>query len=300
MLSAQLSANDGLSIESKIDNAFFTIGDRVVYELTVRHPANMQLVNLDTNETLRDFEIKEEKSFREKEKEVVTEGKRVIITSFQLGEYVLPPAKISYQDAKGEKKELLSNKLFVSVESVDKSTNENKDIRGVKGVAAYMSGRMKWFLWSIVLFAIGSFSVWFFLRRRSAKTSSTIRIPLLPPSDEAYQALHELFESDLLKRGQCKAYFSRISEIIRRYLERRLALTALESTTTEVLKAFYSLPLDASTQELLKTILETCDFVKFAKYKPIPNEILKLNQKSREVVEHIEAAYAPAAQSNSS
>lgn len=282
------ASDDHVSVESKIEKAFFTIGDRVQYELTIRHPANIHVLNIDTTETLQDFEIKEEKSFHEEDAGTITEGKRASITSFQLGEYVLPPAKISCETAKGEKKEIVSNKLFVSVESIDKKGQPEQDIKGPKGVVGFVSRLWRWFSAVILLAGVVTIGVWLW-RRNHQNHLAMEQIPSLSPSEEAYRALSELFDSDYLKRGQYKAYFSRMSDIIRRYLERHLRFLALESTTGEVLKTLASLSVDASIQELAQIVLESCDFVKFAKYRPAPDEIFKLNRQCKEIVDRFEA-----------
>ena len=75
-----------------------------------------------------------------------------------------------------------------------------------------------------------------------------------------------------------------MSEILKRYFERRFQINALESTTYEVIRSLKS-HLSLEDRNFVQHVLELCDFVKFAKYQPEVKEILKQNKDSMEIID---------------
>jgi hypothetical protein len=125
------------------------------------------------------------------------------------------------------------------------------------------------------------------------ETLKTIKESSLSPHDEAYQALNRLRHSDLLHQGNLKGYFFEMSEIIRRYFERRYQLPALESTTHELLSRLGE-KAPSDDVKLISEVLELCDLVKFAKYAPPVSEILRQNNQAKLIIDRTKEAVAPA------
>ena len=92
-------------------------------------------------------------------------------------------------------------------------------------------------------------------------------VSLLPPWMVAQKALEEIKSEDLPQQGKIKEFYTRLSGIIRHYLEDQLDIRAPEMTTEEFFS--YIKQKDALTDEqktALKNFLDCCDMVKFAKY----------------------------------
>ncbi len=83
----------------------------------------------------------------------------------------------------------------------------------------------------------------------------------------------KLKEEKLWQKGELKKYYTRLTEILRQYLENRYRVYSLELTTTETLYELVKIGFrkDASYNQL-KSILTGADLVKFAKYIPEPSE----------------------------
>lgn len=78
---------------------------------------------------------------------------------------------------------------------------------------------------------------------------------------------------------QPERFCTRLSEVVRTYLEERFGLRAPEQTTEEFLAALPSSPdLDADLQGLLGEFLTQCDWVKFAQGDPGRAECERLHQ----------------------
>ena len=85
---------------------------------------------------------------------------------------------------------------------------------------------------------------------------------------KALSALTQLRTQQLWQKGEIKEYQSRLTYIIREYLENRYEVSALESTTDEIVKNIRSANIDLTDIDSLKRILQVADLVKFAKAKP--------------------------------
>lgn len=94
--------------------------------------------------------------------------------------------------------------------------------------------------------------------------------PPEPPFDRAVRELALLKEKDLLGKGKIKQFYIELSDILRRYIEGRYEIAAVEATTYELKRVLRHPELPSEkTQEIL-TFLGRADLVKFAKFTPTP------------------------------
>ncbi len=280
-----------VSVKVEVDHAFITIGDRVNFKVTVSHPKNTRILSIAADEALSDFEIKSSQDFSFDEKDISHTGKNFVLTSYELGEYVIRPIRVEYE-REGKTMAAETNQLYLTVQSIGAPKDEQSDIRGIKGVMKLSPPQWIWVLLVLMLSAVAGLAI---LRRHlnRRKNMPDIRAPELSAHEEAYQALQRLQFSDLLQRGEVKLYFMTLSEIIRRFLERRFLIRALESTTTEICTALDG-QTEAENHSLVQNILELCDFVKFAKYRPDPQEIVQTSKQAREIVDRLKETITPA------
>lgn len=89
-----------------------------------------------------------------------------------------------------------------------------------------------------------------------------------PAHEIAEEKLDGLKSQKLWQQGLIKEYQSKLTFIIREYLENRYDVRALESTTHEILADLKKHDFDSSLNANLSEILTMADLVKFAKAKP--------------------------------
>ncbi|PIQ87261.1 MAG: hypothetical protein COV74_01700 [Candidatus Omnitrophica bacterium CG11_big_fil_rev_8_21_14_0_20_45_26] len=273
-----------ISVKSAVDNAFITIGDQVHFKITVTHDPKIQITQINTAEPLKDFEVKQDTPFKqEKSDGQIEEGRDVVFTSYQVGEYVMAPAIISYLDQNRTPQSTETNQLYLTVESIDQGQSASQDIKDVKGILLFQHSRWIWLALITGLLVIAA--IWRLFNRQKKHMTAMGEQPALSADEEAYRALNRLIESNLLKQQLYREYFFQLSEIIRRYFERRFYFSALESTTDEVMQSIRQKNLDGKTLTLIRQTLEFCDLAKFAKYKPSPAEVLELNRFSKEIID---------------
>ncbi|MDO9339365.1 MAG: hypothetical protein Q7T72_02410, partial [Bacteroidales bacterium] len=113
-----------------------------------------------------------------------------------------------------------------------------------------------------------------FIRKlKKPKTGVETVIDPDPAHIIAFRELEKLREEQLWQKGEIKYYYTKLTEILRQYLENRFRVFSLELTTVETLAALVKsgFKKDGSYNQL-KTVLTGADLVKFAKYNPEPPE----------------------------
>ncbi len=113
---------------------------------------------------------------------------------------------------------------------------------------------------------IGLIYAFFFAKKRIEQKKKK-----LPPFERAIEELKALESIKPTDQEEHKNYYSRLTDVIRRYLEEEAKISALESTSDELLsklellKDSGKLKLEHDTIKNLKSVLQTADLVKFAK-----------------------------------
>ncbi len=110
---------------------------------------------------------------------------------------------------------------------------------------------------------------WRFLRKNRKE-----KLPPPPSASQlAHQALDRLLASGLLDKGELADFFSKLSDILRTYIEARFSVRAPEQTTEEFLQAMAATrSFRPADRTLLQNFLTHCDLIKFARLEPTVQE----------------------------
>ena len=112
---------------------------------------------------------------------------------------------------------------------------------------------------------------WWYWRRQRFRIAPA---PPQPAHVLALQALHRLEQQNLIGQQQIDAFYVQLSAILRRYVEWRFRLRAPEQTTEEFLAAtLTSGGLLTTHRDALRTFLQHCDLVKFARHEPTADDM---------------------------
>lgn len=124
-----------------------------------------------------------------------------------------------------------------------------------------------WWVLVILLLAI-ALGIW--ALRRYKKEGTIIRKKPEPtPYEVAMRDLRELKTKNLWEQGMEKEYFTRLTDILRTYLDRRFGINAMEMTSREIINRLYDSDVK-DKRDYVRQILNVADFVKFAKVRPLP------------------------------
>jgi hypothetical protein len=105
-----------------------------------------------------------------------------------------------------------------------------------------------------------------------------------PPHEIALEELAALSGAGMLERAEVKEYHIEASDILRRYVEARFRVDALEMTTREVLAGLETAGSEPRFREGLRAFLDQCDLVKFAKVRPGMDASRQLLELGRRIV----------------
>ena len=92
--------------------------------------------------------------------------------------------------------------------------------------------------------------------------------PKMPPHIVAIKALEELKNRKLCENGKHKSYYTSLVSILKVYIDGRWDISVLDKTSAETMVALRDVELPRECRSNLISILETADFVKFAKVVP--------------------------------
>ncbi len=282
------------SVRTEVDTTVATVGDRITLTVSVDHPTGSR-ARLPDSVSVQPFEVL---ALRALPVETTPDGARssfeLALTVFELGELEVPGIPVEVVAADGTVEVLETDRYGIEVVSV--GADETGDIRGIRGPLGIPISSWVVALWVLLplLVAAGLYLLARRLRPRGEDRPLPALGPLARPAHEvALEALAELEASPLLEQGQVKEFHIAASDILRTYVEERFRVEALEMTTREVLDGLASAGADASFRVGLRTFLEACDLVKFAKARPTADESLAALQLARRIIVESVAVASP-------
>ena len=275
------TADIPVDVKNTADPRRVTLGDEIKYVLDIEYPKKFSLVPLPEPLPVAPFEVKFKEHSSAEERSRVHEHFLFTLTVFDLGEKKIPPIPIRIKDPQGMMYEIPTDEVSIQVVSIGKPT-EKADIRPIKGpVSLSLKAVQRWFL-ALAIFLITFVTAVVYFSRR--KRLSLDPESLLPPHERAMRELSRLRQKDLAGRDE-KIYYSELSDILRRYLERRFDLSVFEWTTVELVTELKARNFDPLVIEKIREVLEIADLVKFAKFSPPKTQFEKLEMELVSVVD---------------
>lgn len=159
-------------------------------------------------------------------------------------------------------------------DSIDFKQLQINDIKPIKQ-APFVWTDFLWILWLILgislLLALIGIIIYLIIKKK--KKGYVFKPPVvLPAHVRAVNELDKLKSEKIWLQGREKEFYSRLTDILRRYIYEREGINAMEMTSGEILNKIRQISEVDSVYDNLKQILSTADMVKFAKYKPYPDE----------------------------
>ena len=266
-----------------VDTTAVKIGEQLNYTLQIKADSTAQVVFPEAPifapfEVLTSFPID---TLKTQTHYLYT--KKYALIQFDSGDYYLPQQQVRVD---GFSK--IANLIPIRVNNVEVDTLKQNlyDIKPLTIVEKNYSALITRILWGLAvgLLLLGVLYTYLFQKRKKE-----LKARELPPFERAIEELKALENERLSEQEEFKAYYSRLTEVVRRYLEEEAKIDALESTSEELLlklnlrKDAGSLDLDHKTLKSLKAVLQNADLVKFAKSLP---EIHTATA-DRKAVEHV-------------
>ena len=266
-----ISAQQDYNLSVFVDTTKIRIGEQLNYKIELITDT-LNLIQFEKTPFFSSFEIIDEKeleTIRLKSKYKLR--KQYSLIQFDSGSFVIPRQKVRIAN-----KIKFSDSIPIYVSNVKVDTLKQKlyDIKPLAYVKKSYEKLIKRILFVsiILLMIIGILYTFFYKKRRKKLIEKEIL-----PFDRAINELKLLEEEKPKLQNEFKDFYSKLTEIVRRYIEDEVKLDALESTSQELITKLENLidkgnlDLEKETLKNLKKVLENADLVKFAKSTPETN-----------------------------
>jgi hypothetical protein len=270
--------------------ARLTVGDRFELSLVVTAP-HLSIVTGPIADSTGVFAVADEKRSTARRTASMVSTYRLSMAGFQAGRHPLPV--FTFLVSREQHVDTLrSDTGSVTIASV--LPPKMDDVNALAPPETFPNYLM-WILPGVLVLA-GVLAL--FLRRvfRRLRTMAELGRPPLPPWEEALESLDALPWRQWLEAQEFKPHYYALSEILKRYIERRFEFDAVEQTTTEMLASMraHKTPM----RDEVGRFFTGSDLVKYSKRVPPLEEAERAVEWVREFViktRPVEPAPEPAA-----
>ncbi|MEE3370762.1 MAG: hypothetical protein VX346_15590 [Planctomycetota bacterium] len=251
------------------------LSDEPVLTLTIRAAAGVEIEKPPFGEAVGDFLVRDfHEPLPQKQGEVTVLRQQYTLEPMRAGTLAIDPITIKFIDRRTtgtpSRHQIQSEDLAVEVSTV--LGDDAPSLSGLRPAASPValppppSRRLVWGgLAAVALGTLAATAFWW--RKRKVDE------PELSPAELAWLELERLVAADLAV-ADIKAYYSELTGVVRRFIERSTGIRAPEQTTEEFLRAIArDQSFSAPSSQRLAAFLQAADLVKFAGYQPASHDI---------------------------
>lgn len=260
-----------VNVETSIDSVAIFVGEQTGLHLkvTIKEGQKLQLPKIQAQQYLvPGVEVVDVLS---PDTEKVDNGCMIVsahyvLTSFDDTLYYLPPLKV-----KVDNKVYESKSLALKVLTLDVDTLHPNQFFPAKDV---QDNPFLWDEWSSVLWLsvlalflyLLAILAWIRLRSKKPIVFKVKIIKRIPPHQKALSSIEEIKTRSVTATPEdAKAYYTQLTDALRKYMMERFGFNAMEMTSYEIIERLKKED-DHQKIEELTMLFETADLVKFAKY----------------------------------
>ncbi|MBD5332381.1 MAG: cell wall anchor protein [Bacteroides sp.] len=286
--SVGMSAGD-VKLSVKLDSAYVLMGKATPLHVELQAPASPEgslIIPEDTLSQAVEVLRMLPADTTELPGDRIQVTREILLQSFDSGTYLLNPVKyVSGSET------IASNRLVLKVIPVDVDSlttiHDYADVvdpsrRLVDYLPDFLADYGVWILALLAVLAIGYFLARRYMRREVITEKKAV---VIPPYELAMQELEALKNDHLCEQGHEKEFYTRLTDILRRYLQGRFGINAMEMTTTQIRSILAQSEETRLTRRNMEQVLETADFVKFAKVRPLPDDNTRSFRSAQQFVE---------------
>lgn len=265
--------SQSVELKTQLDTNQIRIGEQFHLDIEILQPSGISIIFPEIKDTLMaNIEV-----LQSYPRDTIAEDENLIIrqrhrlTSFDSGFYEIPPLKFYIRSGQWSDS-LESNPMYLLVHSVAVDSTIF-DVKAPIHMPVSFLEVFPFVVGGLLLVAAIFFTVRYLRRRKKQKGIFTPDRPEDPAHVVALRELNRLREEKLWQRSEFKPYYTRLTDTIRRYMERRYNIPAMEMTSYEILDTWkQSERPEEYLSAKLNRLLNLADLVKFAKEKPIASD----------------------------
>lgn len=270
------SAQDNINVRVALDSAYIEMGRTTTLHVQVSGvlSPNGGIITPDT--LWKDVEVA---SITEPVIVDLGNGRKeltqdVIIQAFDSGLYTLPPVLYIQDSFVAQSNTPALKVLPVPVDSMttihDFAPIEKPARHFFDFLPDWMTDFGLWILLAIIVISAALFIYMRYIRK--GKMPLMPKKKVIPPYEFAIMRLQHLRNLNLCERGEEKEYYTQLTDILRTYLDARFGINAMEMTSSQIRQALNQNEETKLPKKHMEAVLETADFVKFAKVRPLPDD----------------------------
>ena len=190
----------------------------------------------------------------------------IVITSFDQGQYALPPLSMQRMTKDGVVDTLIFDSQLLDVKTmpVDTATFQLHDIKGQIKYPITFKEALPWVGAVLGILGVIALIVWLVIRYSKKRGAEAEKKE--PAHIVAFRKLDKYKGNKMWAPEKQKAFYSGVTDALREYIDARYDIGAMEMTTAEIMKELKKTDISEELQIGLKELFERADYVKFAKY----------------------------------
>lgn len=301
------SWSQDIAVSSSIDTNILLIGDQTNINLQLIQPKNKNVYFPVITDKIGDNV--EVLNFSKPDTSITSNGElkidmKILVTSFDTGYFAIPPFEFKYN--------VLSDSIYSSAQTqalllsvFPLKVDMEKGIADIKPIIDEpfrIKELLPYFLWFLLISILIAIGIYVYIRIKNNKPIISLpKKPAIPAHIIAKSKLDDLSNKKLWQNGAVKDYYSELTDIMRIYMEGRYSFGAMEMVSDDIIANLKMINIDATLIMDTYKVLQTADFVKFAKVQPLADEnswamkwaydfvektmpIAKLNEKEEETL----------------
>lgn len=258
-----------VQVTASVDSTKILIGGRSHYFITVYAPKGTKISFPEFNnkkEIVPDVEVLSAKSDTADANSKVRIRRIYTITAWDAKRYTIPAQKVIVGGATKTTGNVTLDVQAVPVDTVKSTPMPPDDIQKVP---------FSWGEWvpviSVIVLALILICFVFYLYRNLCHKKNGRALKKARALSYYEQAKHDLSEiaANKMLYAEQKAYYTDVTNVLRKYISQRYNINALEMTSHEILESMK----DICDVSELKVVFNTADLVKFAKYSTDANDM---------------------------
>jgi hypothetical protein len=260
-----------MKMEPPTDTVY--IGDQITLKVRVKVPENRIVFfpQFGDDSGIEILETSEVDTLERRNKEFNLLEKRYLMTSFEPGEFSIREFFVITLSASGIDTVYADKGISLWVKPVELAQNfQPYDIRNIR---TYPSRLWLWISLLVVgVLALAALTVYLVKRYKSRKAREAVPFKKINPYEWAVGELARL-KAENISTARTKEYYSRLTDIVREYIELQTDISVMEKTSDEILAILPTTVFNSPRLvENVKNLFFIADLVKFAKYSALLSE----------------------------
>ena len=258
-----------VQVTASVDSTKILIGGRSHYFITVYAPKGTKISFPEFNnkkEIVSDVEVLSAKSDTADANGKVRIRRIYTITAWDAKRYTIPAQKVIVDGATKTTGNVALDVQAVPIDTVKSTPMPPDDIQKVPFSWGEWVPVILVLVLALILICIVFYLYRILCHKKNGRTPKNTRV--LSYYEQAKHDLSEIAANKILYAEQ-KAYYTDVTNVLRKYISQRYNINALEMTSHEILESMK----DVCDVSELKVVFNTADLVKFAKYSTDANDM---------------------------